>query len=283
MNEIVTISDMMKKSIVKSRQLKEAMLKSEWEKIVGDLSKKSHVIYLKQGKLFVGVENSIWIQHMNFQKKLLIEKINVFLGGEYIIDIIFKIGKKTPNEYFLEDDGEAEESESINLDEISLTPDEYLEIEKELEGIEEEKIKIQTKKIIEKSFKRKKYLKLHGYKRCSCGAYFKSKGLKCAVCTNRDTLELEENLMKAFANYRLLKYEGALKEIPTLTEKEYKRIKLKKLSKIKKNIDIYMREKKSEQALYCAKIYFKIDLGQLDDDYIEKKATEFIEIIRRKS
>ncbi|MCK5779831.1 MAG: DUF721 domain-containing protein [Psychrilyobacter sp.] len=279
-NKIVTISEMMEISITKSRQLKEAILKSEWEKIVGDLSKKSHVIFLKQGKLFVGVENSIWIQHMNFQKKNIIKKINTFLGGDYIKELIFKIGKKTPNEYFLEE--KEKESIHIDLDNITLSPDEYLDIDKELENLEDIEIKERTKKIIEKSYKRKKYLNLHGYKRCDCGAYFKSENSKCAVCMNKDVLELEEILMRAFVNHEMLKYEDAKKEIPTLIEKEYKRIKLKKLSKIKKNIDIYIREKNNNLAFDLAKHYFMIDLGQSDDDYIEKKAMEFIEILKNK-
>ena len=81
---LVDVRDLMEAAITKSRLLKEGILKSEWDKIVGELSKKSFVIFLKQGKLFVGVENSIWIQQMNFQKQSIIKKTNEFLGGDYI-------------------------------------------------------------------------------------------------------------------------------------------------------------------------------------------------------
>jgi hypothetical protein len=281
---LVEVSDLMEVAITKSRLLKEGILKSEWDKVVGELSKKSFVIFLRDGKLFVGVENSIWIQQMNLQKQVIIEKINDFLGGNYINDLVFKIGKKKTEDYFLDDDDNlSEDDEKMDLDTITLTSEEYLEIEKELEEIKGDHIRHMTKGVLEKSYKRKKYLKLHGYKPCQCGIYYKSKEPMCAICMNKKVLEVEETLMKAFKNKELLKYPQAVKEIENLTEKEYKRIKLKKLSKIKKDIDIYLKDRKSEQAFELAKLYFTIDLGNLDDDYIEKRVKEFIEILKPSS
>ena len=271
------VSDLMEAAIVKSRLLKEGILKSEWEKIVGELSKKSFVIYLKNKKLVVGVENSIWIQQMNFQKQVIIKNINDFLGGDYVEELIFKIGKKSTEEYFL--DEEIVEEENIDLDSIFLTEGDYKEIERELEEIKDEKIKEYTKKVLEKSFKRKKYLKLHGYRRCTCGVYYKSPEPMCAICMNKKVLEVEEFLMKGFKKGKYLTYEEAIKEINTLTEKEYSRIKLKKLSKIKKEIDIYLKARKMDIAFELAKLYFIIDLGRVDDNYIERKAKEFIELL----
>ena len=274
---LVDVKDLMEVAITKSRLLKEGILKSEWDKIVGELSKKSFVIFLKQGKLFIGVENSIWIQQMNFQKQSIIKKINEFLGGHYVEEIVFKIGRKDTKDYFL---GEEKKENFIALDSITLTEEEYLEIEEELEGIKNDLIKKQTRVVLEKSYKRKKYLKLHGYKQCKCNIYYSSKEPMCAICMNKEVLKLEETLMRAFKNRKLLKYSCAIKEIKNLQEKEYKRIKLKKLSKIKKNIDIYLRERKNDMAFELAKLYFVIDLGRLDDEYIEKRAMEFIEILK---
>ena len=273
---VVDVKDLMEVAITKSRLLKEGILKSEWDKIVGELSKKSFVIFLKQGKLFVGVENSIWIQQMNFQKQAIIKKINEFLGGEYVSEIIFKIGRKDTKDYFL---GEEKKENSIDLNSVTLTAEEYLEMEEELEGIKNDLIKKQTRVVLEKSYKRKKYLKLHGYKQCRCKIYYSSKEPMCAICMNKEVLKLEETLMRAFKNRTLLNYSSAIKEIENLQEKEYERIKLKKLSKIKKNIDIYLRERKNDMAFSLAKLYFAIDLGRLDDEYIERRAMEFIEII----
>ena len=126
---LVDVSDLMEVAITKSRLLKEGILKSEWDKIVGELSKKSFVIFLKQGKLFVGVENSIWIQQMNFQKQSIIKKTNEFLGGNYVSEIIFKIGKKDTKDYFLD---EKERDDSIDLNSVTLTDEEYLQMEEEL-------------------------------------------------------------------------------------------------------------------------------------------------------
>jgi hypothetical protein len=282
MQNLVNVSDLMETAIIKSRLLKEGILKSQWDKIVGELSKKSFVIFLKDGKLFVGVENSIWIQQMTFQKSMIIEKINEFLGGEYIKEIIFKIGKKDTKEYFLDEEKDSD-LEVMNLEEILLTQEEYQRIEDELVKIKDEKIRKQTEKVLEKSYKRKKYLKLHGYRKCECGVFFSSTEPMCAICMNKKVLELEETLMRGFKNKKLLKYSVAVKEIINLTEKEYERIKLKKLSKIKKDIDIYLRNRNKEKAFKLAKLYFTIELGSVDDHHIERKAEEFIEILKPSS
>jgi len=176
---LVDVKDMMEEAITKSRLLKEGILKSEWDKIVGDLSKKSFVIFLKKGKLFIGVENSIWIQQMNFQKQSIIKKTNEFLGGNYVDEIIFKIGKKDTEDYFL---NETENADLIDLDRVELTDEEYLQMEEELREIEDDLIKKQTRVVLEKSYKRKKYLKLHGYKKCKCGIYYSSPEPMCYVC-----------------------------------------------------------------------------------------------------
>lgn len=275
---LVDVSDLMGVAITKSRLLKEGILKSEWENIVGELSKKSFVIFLKQGKLFVGVENSIWIQQMNFQKKPIIKKINEFLGGNYVNEVVFKIGRKDTEDYFLE---KKEIDEYIDLDSIVLTDEEYLQMEEELREIENDSIKKQTTIVLEKSYKRKKYLKLHGYKQCKCGIYYSSAKPMCAICMNKEVLKLEETLMRAFKNKKMLKYSQAVKEIETLTEKEYNRIKLKKLSKIKKDIDIYLKDRKDDLAFELSKLYFIIDLGRLEDEYIERRAEEFIQLLKK--
>ncbi|RUA07233.1 MAG: hypothetical protein DSY38_03070 [Fusobacteria bacterium] len=275
---LVDVKDLIDAGITKSRPLKEGILKSEWDKIVGDLSKKSFVLFLKDKKVFVGVENSIWIQQLNFQKKEIIKKINELFGEEYVKDLIFKIGRKNTEDYFLEDNEEIHEEE-IDLDTVKLTEEEYIKIEKELEEIEDKEIKKRTKDILEKSYKRKKYLKLHGYRKCQCGIYYSSEEPKCAICINKEVLKLEETLMKAFKNKKLLNYLQAKEKFKNLTEKEYERIKIKKLSKIKKNIDIYIKSKNLDKALELSKLYLTIDLGNTDKDYIDKRAKEFLEIM----
>jgi hypothetical protein len=275
---LVDVSALMETAITKSRLLKEGILKSEWDKIVGELSKKSFVIFLKNGKLFVGVENSIWIQQMNFQKQSIIKKTNEFLGGDYVSELIFKIGKKDTKDYFLE---KKETEDPIDLDSISLTDEEYLQMEEELKEIKDVLIKKKTKVVLEKSYKRKKYLKLHGYKQCKCGIYYSSTEPMCAICMNKEVLKLEETLMRAFKEGKMLKYSQAVRVIESLTEKEYDRIKLKKLSKIKKNIDIYLKNKKDDLAFDLSKLYFAIDLGGLENEYIERRAEEFIQLLKK--
>lgn len=242
-------------------------------------------------KLFVGVENSIWIQQMTFQKKTIIKKINDFLGDEYIEELIFKISRKPTEELFFNEESrlviegelKTDNEESLDLDSITLSPEDHAKIQVEIKklGALSEEIKTHTKNLLEKSYKRKKYFKLHGYKECKCGVQYNSLDSMCAICINKETLKLEEFLMGAFKQKKLLKYNEETKELSSFTEKEYDRIKLKKLSKIKKDIDIYLKNRKDHLAFELAKLYMVIELGDLTNDYIEKRAEEFLQVLKK--
>lgn len=283
MDKLIEVKDMMAGAIGKSRMLKEGILKGNWDKIVGELSKKTQVLYLKEKTLFIGVEGSIWVQHMTLEKKKIIEKVNKFLGGLYITDLGFKIREKPVEDLFK--DGKEGMEYKLDLDRIELTSEDKREIEKEIEGIKDLEIKKKTRFLLEKSIKRKRYLKLHGYKICKCGASFNSPGSLCAICLNEKTLELERNLIQGFKKNRYLKYstiDTTTDKFKGLNEKEYERIKLKKLSKIKKDIDIYNQLGKNHLVRDLARRYLVIEIGETNVEKIEKRLDEFIDVLKKK-
>lgn len=65
-----------------------------WKRIVGDLlSERSHPLKLERDTLFVGVENSTWMQELILLKPKIIQKYQNALG-ENLQDIVFIIKSK---------------------------------------------------------------------------------------------------------------------------------------------------------------------------------------------
>jgi predicted nucleic acid-binding Zn ribbon protein len=61
-----------------------------WDAIVGErIAAKTKALYTREGKLIVEVENSTWMNELQFLKGEIIEKLNEKLGKRAIYDIHF--------------------------------------------------------------------------------------------------------------------------------------------------------------------------------------------------
>jgi predicted nucleic acid-binding Zn ribbon protein len=63
-----------------------------WKEIVGEeIAKRSHPEYLKGSTLVIKVMDSAWSQELSFHKKVIITRLNKFLGKEDVKDILFVV------------------------------------------------------------------------------------------------------------------------------------------------------------------------------------------------
>ena len=167
MNKIISVKEMIEEAMKKSNTLRISMIKGAWQKIAENLVMKSEPLGIKDGILYVIVENSICLHAMNMKKGKYIEKINRLLKGEYVIDIKYRIGK-------------------IDLKAKMERGDNFFP-EKE-EKITEHKTKDMSieesiKYLTFLSKKREKYLLEKGYKKCkNCGSIFYGKESFCSKC-----------------------------------------------------------------------------------------------------
>lgn len=76
-----------------SREIKIALL---WNRAVGSLlNRKSRIVKLEYNKLFVVIENNVWLQELLLKKSEIKTKINQDLSKkEKITDIIFSLSSK---------------------------------------------------------------------------------------------------------------------------------------------------------------------------------------------
>ena len=166
--DIMNVSEAVEEAIIKSRKLKEGIIRGHWRDIVEKLSKKSEPLWIKEGILYVLVEDSIYLHHMSMNKNKYLKRILEILKKDYVKDIRFKVSKVQNCDYidFIEKNPNEDKKEEFisELKDLSL----------------EEKIDILKKKAKE----REDALKLKGYKKCDiCGMMFFGEGDSCKPCS----------------------------------------------------------------------------------------------------
>src|SRR5213594_376026 len=85
----------------------EHRLRRRWSEIVGDqLAAHTRPDLIRFKKLYLIVENSVWLQQLTFLKPALLEKINEAAGSQLVSDIIFRVGEisSEPQEAHRHDD-----------------------------------------------------------------------------------------------------------------------------------------------------------------------------------
>ena len=155
------VGEMIDTAIDKSKKLKEGILKSEWEKIVGRLVNDSQPEYIKDGVLTIIVESPLFVHHFTGKKEHYIKEINKYFGKNIINDINIKNGKLNKDrEIYL---NKQEEKEEVKVEKEEIEP-----LTITATGIAKKISKLQ-----EMAEERERYLLSKGYKKCKgCGVIF---------------------------------------------------------------------------------------------------------------
>ncbi|MBC2856224.1 DUF721 domain-containing protein [Cetobacterium sp. 2A] len=173
MTGINSVKDIVDEAIMKSRKLKEGIIKARWSEIVGKLYLKSNPLWIKEEVLYVLVEDSVFMHHMNMNKNKYIAKIEEILKDTYVKDIRFKISKIEK----AIDNKELEMYMNKNKDKPKPSVADEV-IKTKGMSIEES---IEYLRVI--SNEREQHLLNLGYKKCKrCGTMFKGEESYCLPC-----------------------------------------------------------------------------------------------------
>lgn len=94
MKKVGTIIDRVMSNLGLSRRYREQKALLVWEELVGErIAGKTNPLYARDGNLVVEVENSTWMNELQFLKREIIEKLNKKLGQWVINDIHFLLKK----------------------------------------------------------------------------------------------------------------------------------------------------------------------------------------------
>jgi len=72
------------------KAVKENDVVEKFQEIFPEISKIAKAVDVKNGALFLEVENSVWKSELNLKKNILIERINKFFDEQIINSIRFK-------------------------------------------------------------------------------------------------------------------------------------------------------------------------------------------------
>ncbi|MGL5089053.1 MAG: DUF721 domain-containing protein [Cetobacterium sp.] len=168
---IMNVSEAVESAILKSKKLKEGIIRGHWKNIVEKLSEKSEPLWIKEGILYVVVEDTIYLHHMSMNKNKYLKKVQETLKVDYVKDIRFKVSKVQKCDY-----------SEFKYEKIVIEKkEEFISELKELSL--EEKIYILKRKAKE----REQALELKGYKKCGiCGMMFLGEAEACKLCSLKD-------------------------------------------------------------------------------------------------
>ena len=276
MKKAVSIKEVVSNEVKNSKNIMESIVKSNWPDIVGNvLAKKSAPYFIKNRILYVSVENSIWTQQMQFLKNDIIEKINSFLNGAYISDLVFKNSEIKRYNYVEKD---VKDKNEIDTTEINLTQSEEAELKSIAFEISDDEIREKFYKILVENKKREIFLMKDGYKRCEkCLTLFDGEGNVCFTCLSDERQKRERETINYIIKTPGINYMKAKEKISKLSKDEYIELKKRAKDMVYREVMIYLREKKLKEARERVKTYFMIELETDNMSIIEKKAEYFME------
>lgn len=165
MMNLMSVSNAIEEAVIKSRRLREGIIKGCWREIVGKVASESKPKTLKDSVLLVVVSDSMYLHHMSMNKNKYLRLINEILKDDYVKDIRFKISKIEKFDYCVRDNKKAEKKEKF-ISKISK-----FSIEEKVEFLKKE------------SLKREEKMLKQGFKKCRrCGTLYKGEGNYCTPC-----------------------------------------------------------------------------------------------------
>ena len=276
MKKAVSIKEVVSNEVKNSKNMMETVLKSNWSEIVGKaLSGKSMPYFIKDRTLYISVENSAWTQQMQFLKNDIINKINQFLNGAYISELIFKNSEIKRYNYNIK---ESEDKNKIDTNQIKLMQSEESELKSIAYEIENEEIREKFYKILVENKKREIYLMKEGYIRCErCLSLFHGEGNVCFTCLSEEKQQMEKDIVNYIIRNPAINFMKIKEKFSKITKDEYIEIKKKTKDRVYREVMIYIKEKKFKEAREKVKKFYMIELESENMSIIDKKAEYFIE------
>ena len=111
MNRISGILDQTLKKLPCAKKVKGQQLIDLWSEVVGEhIASKSIAMQFENGVLHVWVKDSVWAQHLSFQKKQITSKLNRLVRTNILKDIRYQVGGKIPSVHVLVASNESQQN-----------------------------------------------------------------------------------------------------------------------------------------------------------------------------
>jgi len=89
-----TILSSVAKQLGLETRLVELRIQQQWPALVGEpINSHTWPVQIRSHKLYLLVENSVWLQQLTFLKPALLAKLNAEAGSELLTDIVLRVGE----------------------------------------------------------------------------------------------------------------------------------------------------------------------------------------------
>ena len=89
-----TILSTVAKQLGLEQRLVELRIQQQWPALVGEpIGSHTWPVQIRFHKLYLLVENSVWLQQLTFLKPALLAKLNAEAGSELLTDIVLRVGE----------------------------------------------------------------------------------------------------------------------------------------------------------------------------------------------
>ena len=89
-----------------SQQFLRWKLWSHWQEVVGEnIGKNTDPVGYYRRTLYVWVKSSTWLQEMTFMEKVMVDKVNRYLGKKWVTRIRFTMDRKSVPKYAESEEG----------------------------------------------------------------------------------------------------------------------------------------------------------------------------------
>ena len=188
-------------------------MKACWPEIVGkNNAKHCGPVKLERRILTLQVDSSVWSNQFLYFKNQFIEKINFFMGVDYVKDIKFVLGREFKNKIHCQVKTE-KESNKISIP--SLTEKEKEALSVKFSYIKNEKVRDAVIKAEEKRFGLEKLYEEGKIRKCPvCGQYLKNGESSCYLCEKEKQEKKEGSIRKKIKKEPWIQWYDINKVIP---------------------------------------------------------------------
>lgn len=158
---------------------------AHWSDIVGkQVAQVARPLRIDADTLWVAVKSHAWAQELNFQKRIILHRLNERAGEERFKDIRFTVRASLPPSVFVDEGAEAAQGEKPAPAEAPpVSEAELAQIESRLASVGDSALRDALRRAQLATLRYQKWLAQQGWRRCVvCGCYHCDDSPVCFLC-----------------------------------------------------------------------------------------------------
>lgn len=167
------------RSLELDKRIREETCLLHWDEVVGEqIAAAARPDFVRDGKVFVTVKNSVWANELTFHKADIIARLNSRVGSDAIKDLVFKTGRVRAKSTSAGSKG----SETPDLAGIDLSEAELATVEEALKAAGDAGGE-SFRRLLMTAMRLDKWKASQGWKPCKrCGVLHNSESRMCPTC-----------------------------------------------------------------------------------------------------